>query len=334
MDAGRSQSKTPAANTALGTRVTELFGLSYPVFQGGMAWLGTAELVSAVSAAGGLGIIGAGNMPGSWVEEQIHKVRASTRRPFGVNVLLVSPYAAEVIDVVCRERVPVVATGAGNPGPHMASFAAAGSKVVPVVSATALAIRLVRAGAVAVVAEGCESGGHIGESTTLTLVPQVVDALAAAGTPVPVIAAGGIADGRGAAAAFALGADGIQMGTRFVCTDECIAHPAYKKAILDAGDRSTAVTGQSTGHPVRALRNPLTREFERLEAAGVPKEEIERLGAGRFRAAAIDGEVAHGTVIAGQCSGLVRDIEPAAAVIQRVIHEAEAILSKLGREIQ
>ncbi len=299
-----------------------------------MAWLGTAELASAVSAAGGLGIIGAGNMPAAWVAEQVAKVRAATGRPFGVNVLLVSPYAAEVIDLVCRERVPVVCTGAGNPGPHLARFKAAGAKVVPVVSATALAVRLARAGADAVVAEGSESGGHIGETTTMALVPQVVDALDAAGAPVPVIAAGGIADGRGAAAAFALGAEGIQMGTRFVCAAECIAHPAYKRAILDAGDRSTAVTGRSTGHPVRAIRNPLTREFERLEAAKTPRAELERFGAGRFRAAAIEGDVAHGTVIAGQVSGLVRCVEPAATIIQRTVREAEIILSRLGRDTE
>ncbi len=318
--------------TGLGKRVMELIGLDYPVFQGGMAWLGTAELVAAVSAAGGLGVIGAGNMPASWVGEQVAKVRAVTQRPFGVNVLLVSPYAGEVIDLVCRERVPVVATGAGNPGPHMARFKEAGVKVVPVVSSTALAVRLVRAGADAVVAEGCESGGHIGETTTMALVPQVVDALAAAATPVPVIAAGGIADGRGAAAAFALGAEGIQMGTRFVCSTECIAHPAYKQAIIDAGDRSTAVTGQSTGHPVRAIRNLLTREFERLEAKGTPREELEKFGAGCFRAAAIEGDVAHGTVIAGQISGLVGGIEPVATIIQCTIRQAETILERLARE--
>jgi len=295
-----------------------------------MAWLGTAELAAAVSAAGGLGIIGSGNMPAEWVEAEIARVRAVTDRPFGVNVLLVSPHAPAVIDVVCRERVPVVATGAGNPGPYLARLKAAGAKVIPVVSSTALAVRLVRAGADAVVAEGCESGGHIGEITTMALVPQVVDALAAAGTPVPVIAAGGIADGRGMAAAFALGAEGVQMGTRFVASVECIAHPAYKQAILNAGDRSTAVTGRSTGHPVRAIRNLLTREFERLEAAGTPVEELERLGAGRFRAAAIDGDVSRGTVIAGQISGLVNDIQPVAAIIERTVRQAEAVLGRLA----
>ncbi len=324
--------------TKLGTRLMELLGLDYPVFQGGMAWLGTGELARAVSAAGGLGIIGAGNMPADWVAAEIAKVRAATPRPFGVNVLLVSPHAAAVLDLVCRERVPVVTTGAGNPGPHLAALRAAGVRVIPVVSSVPLAVRLVRAGADAVIAEGMESGGHIGETTTLALVPQVVDALAAeapgGGRPtVPVIAAGGIADGRGMAAAFALGAEGVQMGTRFVASAECVAHPAYKEAVLKAGDRDTAVTGQSTGHPVRALRNVLTREFEKLEAAGAPRAQLEELGAGRFRAAAIEGDVTRGTVIAGQIAGLVHDIQPAAAIIERTVREAETILQRLGRDI-
>ncbi len=315
--------------TRLGRRLTGLLGLDYPVFQGGMAWLGTAELAGAVSAAGGLGIIGAGNAPASWVAEEIRKVRAISIRPFGVNVLLVSPHAGEVIDLVCRERVPVVTTGAGNPGPHMADLKAAGVKVIPVVSSVSLAVRLVRAGADAVIAEGGESGGHIGETSTMALVPQVVDAV-----KVPVVAAGGIADGRGLAAALALGAEGVQMGTRFVCTPECVAHPDYKQAILKAGDRSTAVTGRSTGHPVRAIRNPLTREYERREAAGATLAELTEFGSGRFRAAALDGDVTHGTVIAGEIAGLIRSIEPAAAVIERVVREAEAILRELGGELR
>jgi enoyl-[acyl-carrier protein] reductase II len=316
--------------TKLGSRVTELFGLDYPIFLGGMAWLGTAELAGAVSAAGGLGIIGAGAAPAEWVAGEIAKVRSLTSRPFGVNVLLVSPHAAAIVDLVCRERVPVVTTGAGNPGPYLAALRASGVKVVPVVSAVSLALRLVRSGADAVVAEGEESGGHIGQTSTLALTPQVVDALAAAGTPVPVIAAGGIADGRGLAAALALGASGVQMGTRFVCATECIAHPAYKQAILKATDRATAVTGHSTGHPVRAIRNALTREFDRLEAAGRPKAELEEFGAGRFRAAAVEGDTAHGTVIAGQCSGLVRSIDSAAFILETTVRQAETILNRLG----
>ncbi len=320
--------------TRLGSRVTTLFGLDYPIFQGGMAWLGTAELAGAVSAAGGLGIIGAGAAPPDWVAGEIAKVRALTGRPFGVNVLLVSPHAPGIVELVCRERVPIVTTGAGNPGPYLATLKAAGVKVVPVVSAVSLAVRLVRAGADAVVAEGEESGGHVGQTSTLALVPQVVDALAAAGTPVPVIAAGGIADGRGLAAALTLGAEGVQMGTRFVCATECIAHPAYKQAILKTGDRATAVTGHTTGHPVRAIRNILTREFERLEAAGTPKGELEEFGAGRFRAAALDGDTARGTLIAGEISGLVRSIDPAAVIIESTVRQAEAILGRLGGDVE
>ncbi|HCW52073.1 MAG TPA: enoyl-[acyl-carrier-protein] reductase FabK [Clostridiales bacterium] len=313
--------------TRFGRRLTELFGLDYPVFLGGMAWLGTAELAAAVSEAGGLGIIGAGGRDAAWVREQIERVRRATTRPFGVNILLISPHAGDIMDLVCREKVPVVTTGAGNPGPHLKTLKAAGVKVVPVVSSVALARRLVRAGADAVVAEGSEAAGHIGDTATMTLVPQVVDAV---GREVPVVAAGGIADGRGLAAALALGADGVQMGTRFVCSEECIAHPAYKEAILKAGDRATAVTGRSTGHPVRALRNILTREYEKREAAGASRAELEEFGVGRFRAAAIDGDVARGTVIAGEASGLVRSIEPARVIIERTVREAEEILRRLA----
>jgi enoyl-[acyl-carrier protein] reductase II len=319
--------------TRLGQRITELVGLDYPVFQGGMAWLGTAELAGAVSAAGGLGIIGAGNAPAEWVAAEIAKVRAMTDRPFGVNILLVSPHAPAIIDLVCRERVPVVTTGAGNPGPAMDTLKAAGVKVIPVVSSVPLAVRLARAGADALVAEGSESGGHIGDTATLPLVPQVVDALAAADRPVPVVAAGGIADGRGLAAALALGAEGVQMGTRFVASVECVAHPAYKQAILAAGDRSTAVTGRSTGHPVRAIRNVLTREFDRLEASGASAADLEAFGAGRYRAAAADGDVTRGTVIAGEVSGLIRSVEPVSAIIERVVRQAETILVRLRRDV-
>lgn len=311
--------------TKLGARLAGLLALDYPVFQGGMAWLGTAELAGAVSTAGGLGILGAGNAPAAWVEEEIRKVRAVTGRPFGVNVLLISPHAAEIIDLVCREKVPVVTTGAGNPGPHMAALKAAGVRVIPVVSSVSLAVRLARAGADAVIAEGDECGGHIGETSTMALIPQVADAV-----EVPVVAAGGIADGRGMAAAFALGAEGVQMGTRFICSTECIAHPDYKQAVLKAGDRATAVTGRSTGHPVRALRNLLTREFERREAAGASMAELEEFGAGRYRAAAIDGDISRGTVIAGEIAGMVRSIEPAAAIIESVTRQAEQILRQLG----
>lgn len=316
------------AATRLGRRLTDLLDLDYPVFQGGMAWLGTAELAGAVSAAGGLGIIGAGNAPADWTAAEIRRVRelAGPGRPFGVNVLLVSPHAAETIDLVCRERVPVVTTGAGNPGPYLSTLKAAGVRVIPLVASVALAVRLVRAGADAVVVEGSEAGGHIGDTATLPLVPQVVDALEG---QVPVVAAGGIADGRGLAAALALGADGVQMGTRFLCATECVAHPAYKDAVLRAGDRATAVTGRSTGHPVRAIRNLLTREYEKREASGASLAELEAFGSGRFRAAALCGDVARGTVIAGESAGLVRTIEPVADIIHGVVREAERILGGL-----
>ncbi|HCW51488.1 MAG TPA: enoyl-[acyl-carrier-protein] reductase FabK [Clostridiales bacterium] len=313
--------------TPLGRRLTALLDLDYPVFQGGMAWLGTAELAGAVSAAGGLGIIGAGNAPASWVAAQVRKVRAMTDRPFGVNILLVSPHALEVIELVRREGVPVVTTGAGNPGPHIGPLKEAGVRVIPVVSSVALAVRLVRAGADAVIAEGSEAGGHIGETSTMALVPQVVDAV---GGSVPVVAAGGIADGRGLAAALALGADGVQVGTRFICAVECVAHPAYKETVLKAGDRATAVTGRSTGHPVRAIRNRLTREYERLEARGASPTELEEFGMGRYRAAALEGDVARGTVLAGQAAGLVRSVEPAAAIVSGLVREGEAVLRRLG----
>ena len=313
--------------TKLGARLTSLLDLDYPVLQGGMAWLGTAELAGAVSAGGGLGIIGAGNAPAEWVEEEIRRIRAMTGKPFGVNVLLISPHAGDILDLVCRERIAVVTTGAGNPGPHMSALKAAGIKVIPVVSSVALAVRLVRAGADAVIAEGNEAGGHIGETSTLALVPQVADAVG-----VPVVAAGGIADGRGLAAALALGAEGVQLGTRFICSAECTAHPAYKQAVIKAGDRSTAVTGRSTGHPVRALRNLLTREFERREAAGASLEELEELGAGRYRAA-VDGDVSRGTVIAGSVAGLVRSIQPAGVIVESLVREAERTLKNLGGDL-
>ena len=309
----------------LRTPICDLLGIEYPILQGGMAHLGTGELAGAVSEAGGLGIVGAGNSPPEWVKGEIDKVRRLTRKPFGVNVMLLSPYAASVIDLVLAERVSVVTTGAGNPGPYMARLKEAGIKVIPVVSAAVLARRMERAGADAVIAEGMESGGHVGETTTFALVPQVVDAVS-----IPVIAAGGIADGRGVAAAVALGAQAVQMGTRFVCATECIAHPAYKRAIIAATDRDTIVGGKTTGHPVRALKNRFTREFERRELSGASAEELDRFGAGKYRAACIDGDVEWGSVLAGQIAGLVRDEIPAAEIIRRVLHEAEAVMRRVG----
>jgi len=306
------------------TRVCELLGIEYPILQGGMAWVATAELAAAVSEAGGLGIIGAGGMPGEILREEIRKARSLTDKPFGVNIMLMSEFVEEQMKVVLEERPAVITTGAGNPGVYIPHLKSAGIKVIPVVASVSLAIRLERIGVDALIAEGSESGGHIGEISTFALVPQVVDAVA-----LPVIAAGGIADGRGFLAAFALGAEGVQMGTRFVCSTECTVHPAYKEAIIKARDRDTVVTGRPTGHPVRCIRNKLTRKFEELEARCAPPEELEELGKGRLRAAAVDGDVEYGSVMAGEISGLIKDIKPVKQIIQDIIKEAEELLANL-----
>jgi len=312
----------------LRTALTEMLGISHPILQGGMAWVATWELVSAVSEAGGLGILGAGNAPVDWVREQITQIKQHTDKPFGVNIPLFSPVADQVIDLCIQERVPVVTTGAGNPTPYIAPLKEAGICVIPVVASSALARRLERAGADAVIAEGLESGGHIGSVSTMALVPQIVDSVS-----IPVIAAGGLADGRGLVAALALGAVGVQMGTRFICTKECIAHQNYKRAILRANERSTMVTGLSLGHPVRCLRNPMTRAFESLEKQGVSEQEIIEFGTGRLRLAAMEGDVTNGSLMAGQIAGLVQDILPARQVIERIVQQAEALLGELGHFI-
>ena len=260
--------------------ICKLLNIQYPIFQGGMAWIGTAELASAVSNAGGLGIIGAGHMPPHVLHKEIQKCKAWTDKPFGVNVMLMSPFVKEVMQLMVDEKVPVVTTGAGNPGEYVPALKEIGTKVIPVVASVALAKRLVKGGADAVIAEGCESGGHIGEISTMPLVPQVVDAV-----DVPVIAAGGFADSRGIVAAFALGASAIQMGTRFVLSQECIAHPNYKNLVLKAKDRSTVVTGRTTGHPARVIANKLTRTYLEMEAKGATVEELEALGAGALHKA-------------------------------------------------
>jgi len=306
------------------TAMTDLLGIDYPIMQGGMAWVATWHLASAVSEAGGLGIIGAGSAPVSWVREQIQQVRAHTSRPFGVNIPLFSPETEQVIELVIAERVPVLTTGAGNPAPYVERLKEAGGMVIPVVASVALAKRLERAGVDAVIAEGEESGGHIGNVSTMALVPQVADAVS-----LPVIAAGGIADGRGLVAALALGAVGVQMGTRFVCTTECTAHPNYKESIVKAGDRSTLVTGVTIGHPVRCLRNPMSREFESMEKAGVPESEVVEFGTGRLQMAVVKGDVQNGTVMMGQISGLVHDVVPVADLLQRINAQAEALLSRM-----
>jgi enoyl-[acyl-carrier protein] reductase II len=309
----------------LRTELCELLGIHYPILQGGMAWVSDAKLAAAVSNGGGLGIIGTGQAPPDWVREQILAAKALTDRPFGVNVMLLSPFTEEVMRVVIEERVAVVTTGAGNPGKYISALQEAGARVIPVVASVALAQRLEQTGVDALIAEGMESGGHIGELTTMVLVPQIVDAV-----NVPVIAAGGIGDGRGIAAALALGASGVQMGTRFICAEECTVHPKVKERVLKARDRDTVITGRSTGHPVRCLRNKLTRRFEELEARQVPAEELERLGVGKLRAAMVDGDIEYGSVMAGQIAAMVREIKPAREIIRELVTEAERVLRQIG----
>lgn len=305
------------------TELTRLLGIQAPIIQGGMAWVAEHTLAAAVSNAGGLGIIGAANAPAEWVREQIRLTKQLTDKPFGVNVMLMSPYAPEIAQVVAEEGVSVVTTGAGNPESYMALWKSKGIKVIPVVASVALAKRMERAGADAVVAEGCESGGHIGESTTMTLVPQVVDAL-----NIPVIAAGGIADGRGLAAAFMLGACGVQMGTRFVATNECWAHQNYKDKILKAKDIDTKVTGRSTGHPVRALRNEMTKQYLDLEKKGATLEELEYLTLGGLIKAVVEGDVKNGSVMSGQIAGMIKEELTCKEVIENIVAEAEKLLEK------
>ena len=302
--------------------ICELLDLSYPIFQGGMAWVADHHIAAAVSEAGGLGIIAAGHAPGEWVRNEIKECKKVTNKPFGVNIMLLSPYVEEVVDAVVEEKVAVVTTGAGDPGKYMERFKAAGIKVIPVVPSTALAKRMERSGADAVIAEGCESGGHIGELTTMALVPQVVDAV-----NIPVIAAGGIADGRGMAAAFMLGASGVQIGTRFLSAVECNIPDSYKERVLKAGDTDAVVTGRSTGHPVRSLRNKLTRAVMKLEKdGGVDQAEVDKLAVGSLRRAAVEGDVVNGSVLAGQISGLVKEIEPAEDIIHDLMDGLKATL--------
>ncbi|WP_213951255.1 MULTISPECIES: enoyl-[acyl-carrier-protein] reductase FabK [Tepidanaerobacter] len=306
------------------TRICELLNIKYPIIQGGMAWVATAELAAAVSNAGGLGIIGAGSAPAEVVKGEIKKAKALTDKPFGVNVYFMSPFVDEIMNLVIEENVQVITTGAGNPGKYIPRLKEAGIKVMPVVSSVALARRLEKTGVDALVVEGMECGGHIGDLTTMVSVPQVVDAVS-----IPVIAAGGIADARGFVAALALGAEGVQMGTRFVCSTECTAHPKFKEAIVKAKDRSTTVTGKTTGHPVRVLKNKLTNRFEEMERNLAPVEELEELGSGKLRLAVVEGDVENGSVMAGQIAGLISDIKPVAEIIQEIITNAEKLIKKL-----
>ena len=307
------------------TRITELLGIEYPIIQGGMAWVAEYNLAAAVSNAGGFGIIGAASAPPEIVREQIRKCKELTDKPFGVNVMLMNPNAEEVAKIVIEEGVKAVTTGAGNPAKYIPMWKEAGVKVIPVVASVAMAKRMERCGADAVVAEGTEAGGHIGETTTMVLVPQVADAVS-----IPVIAAGGIADGRGIAAAFMLGAQGVQMGTHFVVTTECQVHENYKDSIIKAGDIDTRVTGRSTGHPVRALRNRMTREYLKKEQEGASFEELEQLTLGSLRKAVVDGDVANGSVMSGQSAGLVKEKLSCSELIQKLVQETDALIGGKG----
>lgn len=307
------------------TEVTKLLGIEYPIIQGGMAWVAEHHLAAAVSEAGGLGLIGAANAPAEWVREQIRKAKELTDKPFGVNIMLMSPYADDVAKVVAEEGVKVVTTGAGNPGKYLADWKAAGICVIPVVASVALAKMMERAGVDAVVAEGTESGGHIGETTTMVLVPQVADAV-----KIPVIAAGGIADGRGIAAAFMLGAKGVQLGTRFVASKEAVVHDNYKEYIVKAKDIDTRVTGRSTGHPVRVLRNAITKEYLEMEKKGASFEELEGLTVGGLRRAVQEGDTKTGSLMSGQIAGMIRDIPTCREIVERLVSETDKLMKGTG----
>ncbi len=303
------------------TEITELLNIEYPIIQGGMAWVADYHLAAAVSNAGGLGLIGSGGAPASWVKDQIREVKKLTDKPFGVNIMLINPEADEIAKVIVEEKVPVVTTGAGNPAKYIKEWKEAGVKVIPVVASCALAKMMERCGADAVVAEGTEAGGHIGEITTMSLVPQVVDAV-----NIPVIAAGGIADGRGFAAALMLGAKAVQMGTHFVATKECNVHENYKEKIIKAKDIDSKVTGRSTGHPVRVLRNQMSNEYIKKEQEGATLEELELLTLGGLRKAVVEGNVKEGSLMAGQIAGLVKKQYTCKELIEKVVTEGQQVI--------
>lgn len=306
------------------SRVCELLGIKYPIIQGGMAWISDASLAAAVSEAGGLGII-TGTAPIEWIREEVRKVKKLTDKPFGVNVMLMMPHVDEVAKLVCDEKVPVVTTGAGSPGKYMEMWKENGVKVIPVVASVALAKRMERSGADAVIAEGTESGGHIGQLTTLSLVPQVADAV-----EIPVLAAGGIADGRGMAASFMLGAEGVQIGTRFLVANECTVHTNYKEKVLKAKDIDSVVTGRPTGHPVRVIKNKLSKQYLKLESENASIEELEKLGAGSLPKAARDGDVDNGSVMAGQIAGLVNKEQSCKEIIEEIMAETIEKFKEFG----
>lgn len=311
------------------SEICEMLGIRYPVFQGGMAWIADGRLAAAVSNGGGLGIIAAGNAPADYVREQIHLAKTLTNQPFGVNVMLLSPFAEEVAQVIAEEKVSVVTTGAGNPSKYMKLWLNAGCKVIPIVPSVAMAKLVTRLGASAVIAEGGESGGHVGELTTMVLVPLIRDA-----THLPVIAAGGIADGRGVAASFMLGACGVQVGTRFLAAEECSIHPTYKEKIVGANDLCTMVTGKRLGHPVRSLRTQFARDYSKAEYGGMPDEELENLAVGALRLAVQEGDLKKGCFLAGQVAAQVRKVEPAADIVRDLMESAEPILRGASRWVE
>lgn len=311
------------------TPLCELLGIEYPIFQGGMAWISDGKLAAAVSNGGGLGIISAMNANAQYLKEQIDLCRSLTDRPFGVNIMLMSPFAAEVAELSAKEHVAVVTTGAGNPSKYMPMWLEAGVKVVPVVASVAMARLVTKAGACAVIAEGGESGGHVGELTTMVLVPQVCDA-----TDLPVLAAGGIADGRGIAAAFQLGAVGVQVGTRFLVANECGVHPNYKKKVLKANDIATMVTGKRLGHPVRQIKNQFSKEFLKAEYSQISDQELEELGRGALYRAAVEGDEKTGDFLAGQIAGMVNKEQPAAEIIKEMFAEAEEVLKGAAKWVR
>ena len=306
--------------------ICDMLNIQYPVIQGGMAWVADADLAAAVSNAGGLGLIGAGQMPGEPFLKEIRKAKTLTDKPFGVNVMLMSPFVEEIMDIIVAERIPVVTTGAGNPGKYIKRLKDIDAKIFPVVASVALAKKMERMGVDGIIAEGLEGGGHVGDLTTMALLPQVVDAVG-----IPVIAAGGIADSRGVVAAFALGAQGVQIGSLFVVAKECNAHQNYKDMVLKAKDRSTVITGHSTGHPVRVLKNLFTRQFEELERQNAPVEDLERLGAGKLRLAVVDGDVEYGSVMIGQIAGMIDEQMTCVEIMQKLMGNVDAVVARLPK---
>lgn len=309
--------------------ICELLNIKYPIIQGGMAWVATAELAAGVSNAGGLGIIAAGNAPKEVIKEQIKKCRELTDKPFGVNVMLLSPFVDDIMDLIVEERVEVITTGAGNPAKYIGRLKEVNTKVIPVVPTIALAKRMEKHGADAVIVEGTEAGGHIGELTTMVLTPQV-----AKNVNIPVIAAGGIADGKGMAAALCLGASGVQIGTRFICSDECIAHENYKNIILKSRDRDAIVTGRSTGHPVRTLKNKLAKDIINMEKEGANPLDIDKKGIGSLRMAVIDGDIDNGSFMAGQIASYISDVKPCKQIIEDIMEETKSIISNINKAME